>query len=143
MKVKFVILFLFSLFLFACSSSQETAKDEEEKEEPEIYIFDDVTDVEDDSVETVEEEIEFSEPVQNQEIKYYVQVGAFTTRDRAESFVNENMNKISYPMDISYSEDVQLYVVQLPPFNTRAEAENVRNELWKMETFNDAFILTK
>lgn len=133
--------FLISLLFAACSSSKEVTQEEPKSEEPEIYVFDDATDVQTDSSEVVEEPVPQPQPIYV--MKYYVQVGAFTSRERADSFVEENRDKITYPMNISYSDDVMLYVVQLPAFDSREQAERVRNELWKMESFNDAFILAK
>ena len=131
------------VLLFGCSASQETTETAQETKEPEVYVFDDVTDVTQDTTEVEplpEPPVNYNTPKTTQ---YYVQVGAFTSRGRAEQFVKENAAKLDYIMDISYSDDVKLHVVQLPPFNTRAEAETVRNRLWQTEVFKDAFILTK
>jgi cell division protein FtsN len=120
------------LFFFGCSSSQETTTNEEE----EIYVFDEVPD------ESISEE--YVPPVQaTKTTKYVVQIGAFTTEEKAETFATESRKILDYQLDIEFSPDVELFVVQLPPFNTRAEAEKVRNTLWKNKKFTDAFILSK
>jgi hypothetical protein len=46
-------------------------------------------------------------------------------------------------MEYFYSDSVKLWVVQLPPFSNREDAETVRNNLWQMKEFKDAFIVTK
>ena len=72
-----------------------------------------------------------------------MQIGAFTTNERANEFADSARKVLRYKIDISYSNSVNLYVVQIvPPFATKAEAEIIRNELWKNEMFRDAWILT-
>ena len=143
------------MLLAACSSTQETTKTDDPSKE-EIYVFDDpVTDVsiETDSTQTKPVEIKQDtlnfvrdEPVEISEnikpVTYYiVQVGAFTTKDKAEVFIRENQKDISYNIEVQYSSKVNLFVVWLPKFTTKEEAENVRNILWQIEKFKDAFIV--
>jgi len=144
MKKKNLILLSLVLIIMisACSSSEETTGSNQEESQPEVYVFDDVTEAED-TTQVATEAIPVEQVTDSNEIKYYVQVGAFTTNERAQQFQKENSSKISYPMNISYSDDVKLFVVQLPPFPNRAEAERVRNELWQISVFKDAFIVTK
>jgi len=144
MKTNLIIILSFTFILFtACSSSEETTTETTQAEtQPEVYVFDDVTEPAD-SIDEVKETILPEPVVEPPAAKYFVQVGAFTTKERAEQFYNENSSKISYPMNISYSDEVKLFVVQLPAFSTREEAEKIRNELWQISTFKDAFIVTK
>ncbi len=146
-KILYIFTFLIILIFSACSSSEETTKESEQSEKPEIYIFDDVTDSQSepaDTSEMVNTPIETIEENNTETgIKFYVQIGAFTTKERADAFVSENSSKVDYPLEISYSENVKLYVVQLPPFTSRSEAEKVRNYYWQSGLFEDAFILTK
>jgi cell division septation protein DedD len=153
MKVmrRFTILIL-SLMLTACSSSSETATDSEDTGAQEVYVFDDVTE---DTVEPAEAgEVEAAAPVSTENTVeepettvgksvdfYIVQLGAFTSEARAQSFMKENKDKIEYEMSMHYSEAVKLYVVQLPPFRSREKAEEVRNALWSTGRYNDAFIV--
>lgn len=141
-KILYILFSISLLLLVGCSSSEETTKQEEESE-PEIYVFDDVAEEIDTSDTEVPEEPVVLEPTDVNQTGYFVQVGAFTSRDRAEQFVNENSTKTNYQLNITYSEGVNLYVVQIPPFSTRAEAEKIRNEFWQSGLFKDAFILTK
>lgn len=144
MKKKIFVLFslIIILLMSACSSSEETTESNQEESQPEVYVFDDITGAED-TTQTVDETVPEEPQVESHLTQYFVQVGAFTTKERAEQFQNENSSKTSYPMNISYSGDVKLFVIQLPPFASRAEAEKVRNELWQTSTFKDAFIVTK
>lgn len=156
MKNFITIISIFNiLFIFACSSSQETTNNGEAGEE-EIYIFDDpVTDVAEesdtvaasevpkDTVNYVRDDFPEVETTSTAPESYFiVQVGAFTTKEKADTFVKENQKEITYPMEVTYSSKVNLFVVWLPKFTSREEAESVRNNLWIKEKFKDAFILT-
>lgn len=142
MKIKFLVLLsVVLLFFSACSSSEETAKDSDSQEEPEIYVFDDVNDFPEDTIATENEEIKTEKLPVDTRAQFFVQVGAFTTKSRADQFVAENRSKTTYPLNIKYSDDVQLYVVQLPSFPTKTDAEKVRDEFWRTGNFKDAFIV--
>lgn len=150
-----VIIIFLSLMLAACASSSETSTDSAESEDSqEVYVFDDMTEETDETESAAEiaatsraqnaEEPEVPESSMEKAVEFYiVQVGAFSTESRANTFVSENKDKISYNMSIHYSDDVKLYVVQLPPFRTREEAEEVRNALWDTGRYNDAFIVPR
>jgi len=142
MKKLFLLFFFANLFLFNACSTVNTTNTAKEPEN-EVYIFDDVS--------NLEEKIE-EEPVSLPQVKetdlivktvYIVQVGAFSTKERAVRFKQENSFELSYELKISYSSRVGLFVVQLPEFETREEAETVRNQLRKKRVFSDAFILDK
>lgn len=126
---------IFGLFFLisACSSSEETVKQQDD-----VYIFDEVPP---DTVQQV-----MQPPVSSPEINvtyYMVQIGAFTTRERAETFQKEALPIIKKELYISYSNDVNLFVVSVVPiFTTREEAEKCRNEIWKNKKYTDAWIVT-
>ncbi|MEN8193780.1 MAG: SPOR domain-containing protein [Bacteroidota bacterium] len=151
MNFKKLIIFSAILFLtLACSSSKDVTKETTDNEH-DVYIFDDVSNVDTTSHEAIEvtvtENIGPSQPPPPTqsiiEESYIVQVGAFSTEGKAEIFVNNSEGKIKYQLTTVYSEKVGLYVVQLPPFKTREEAEKVRNELWEIPKFSDSFIVPK
>lgn len=138
--VKFIVIALaLSLALISCSSSSQTAESSDEAKQ-EIYVFDDV-DVSNSEIDSSSKVEEKTETIKNSDV-FVVQVGAFTTKERAEEFVALKQSETNYPMSISFSSVVNLFVVQLPKFKSRAEAEQVRNELWATKKFEDAFILT-
>lgn len=151
MKSSIFVFILSGLFLAACSSTQQTT--EQKGKEQEIYVFDDANVKQGkDTLKAVEaaaikEETKKEEapPVKEMPVlkgmNFIVQLGAFSTREKADKFVLENKGKITYDMHISYREAVKLFVVQIPPFSTREEAERVRNKLWENPSFKDAFIL--
>jgi cell division protein FtsN len=102
-----------------------------------VYVFDLV------SPDTVKKQVL---PVENTTIQtphYIVQIGAFSTRDKAESFSGIAKIKLNYDMTIKYNDVKELYVVQLsPPFTSRSEAEKVKNDIRQYKEYNDAFIVT-
>lgn len=134
MKLNVVlIIFLSGVLLTSCSPSEETTRTDKE----EVYVFDEVP----------EERIiippQTGEYPVLEETYYVVQIGAFTTKDRAESFAELSRKKILNELSINYSDKVNLYVVQITPFyKSRQEAEIVRDNLKQMEDFNDAWIIT-
>jgi cell division septation protein DedD len=125
-----------TLIFSACSSQKETIK---ETPPEDIYVFDELP--EDDTPVVYEELPPASSGALS---KYYiVQVGAFTTRDKAENFAAEAKAKLKHEVSINYSSEVNLFVVQLEPsFADRKDAEAKRNQLWKLKDFKDAWILT-
>lgn len=140
-------------FSFACTPSKETEVQTEDKE---IYVFDDVEKFDTASVEIKNEtqipetvdslsipENEEAQPVEKSYQKFLIQVGAFTTKERAEIFVSENQNKTDYTLNISFNEQVQLFVVQFQPFESREEAERIKNEIRAVPAFKGAFIVTR
>ncbi len=80
----------------------------------------------------------------NLEVTYYVvQIGAFSTKERAEEFAAESRKKISNKVIVSFDPLLNLYVVQLSThYNSHKDAEDVRNELWKNGEFKDAWIVS-
>jgi len=129
------IFFIIVIFIAGCSATEQTATKEEIPVEEEIYVFDDI---ERDAVELENQIIEATK-----EMSYIVQVGAFSSKDKAEQFVKENQSKILQQMSIIFKEDINLFAVQLPALETKDEAETLRNKLWQIPVFNDAFIITQ
>jgi len=148
MKIIFSIMFYLSiLFWAACASSEQT---QITKKEPDVYVFDDIKKDEvklTDSLMNVPpvQEVK-AEPLKTQQAsllkKFVVQLGAFTSKEKAEKFISENKNKTDLLMSIVYRDQVKLFAIQIPPYETKEEAEKVRNSLWQIPSFKDAFILT-
>ena len=147
-SINYLLIFL-STLLFACSSSEETTKQSERKE-PDVYIFDDIQPDEVNLSDTTKnvpavQEVK-SEPVKSEQPisgkRFIIQLGAFTSQERAQAFINENKNKTELVMSIIYREEIKLFAVQLPPFTTKEEAEKARDNLWQIPSFRDAFIIS-
>lgn len=130
--------FIYSLLIIgvfhvvSCSSTNLTNDDEKQ-----IYIFDEVP------VEKTIDAPKTGEYPNTGSSYYVVQIGAFTTENKANEFADLSKQKTNYKYSIVYSGNLKLYLVQVIPFfKSRAEAEEVRNNLWKIESFADAWILT-
>lgn len=119
------------ILFFSCTPAEETTKKEE------VYVFDEVP------VENTITPPPTGEYPALTETYFVVQIGAFTTKDRAENFAESSRKKVLNEISISYSETVNLYVVQIVPFyRSRQEAEMVRDNLRRITDFNDAWIVT-
>jgi cell division protein FtsN len=133
-KLLVLVIAGFSFYLAGCGSSQETQSTDTGKDS--VYVFDSVPDTE-------AEEIPALEYPDMGMTYYVVQIGAFTTKDRAQRFAEESKQLLPFDVKTSFSRQNNLYVVQLSHYYTsRQEAESVRNDLWQKEKFKDAWILT-
>ena len=128
--ISWIILLL--LFLAGCSSSEETT---EKKEYDSTYVFDEVPE---------SDIITFDTPeTKDSDVLYVIQIGAFTTKEKADEFANQSKAIIGKNVKVSFSQRVNLYVVHIdPPYKSKAEAESVRNSLWQLNGFQDAWIVT-
>lgn len=152
-KVIYFVTSFLIIFYYGCSSSQETASGDSEKQ-PDIYVFDDVDKV--DSVST--DSVSLNQvPIKNDSSKvqiaesktestksefYTVQIGAFSTYERAQTFMKENQPKTSYKFNSFYNDQTKLFVVRTDEYATREEAEKIRNFLWQFSSMKGAFIIT-
>jgi len=128
--ISFFILLFFSLVFISCSSSEEVGKEKEKEDE--IYIFDEVPS---------EDSYKFEKPDINAKSHYVIQIGAFSTRERAEMFAEKSRKDLNREIDIIYNDDVNLFVVRLEEiFSSKIKAERVRANLWQIEEYNDAWI---
>ena len=121
---------------YTCNPNDEQQLDsiykKQSEKEDEIYIFDEVPQ---------EDSYTFEKPVNKVKLIYMIQIGAFSTRERAELFAEKSHRDLNRGIDISYNNDVNLFVVRLEEmFNSKVEAERVRANLWQMEEYNDAWI---
>lgn len=135
-KLFFLLISFSFLLITGCSSSDEQAKDENEIQKEE-YVFDAS------GIDTTATPVEVQKdvPVTQPEKKFIVQIGAFTTKEQADKNAATAKKKLSKEIVVSFSDEFKLFVVQLLPFATKAEAESVRNKLWKTKDFKDAFIV--
>ncbi len=116
------------------SESDNSTKDES------VYIFDDISVK--DSTENIAENIAEDIPEPTKKIEMYiVQVGAFSTLDKAKAFVSRVADKTDYELIIHLRSSDNLHVVQLSPFRTKEKAEKVRDELRKISGLEGTFIV--
>lgn len=133
MKKFFLILSLlvFVNLIISCTASLQSSEGER------IYVFD-----EQNNQEKIDVKQDGEYPNIN-ETYYVVQIGAFTTKERAENFAESSRKKIDKEVIITYSENNNLYLVQISPFfRSRQEAELIRDELKVMDEFKDVWIVT-
>ncbi len=133
MRLYFYSLSLIILILsfVGCTSSQQSAGEDK------VYVFDEIP------KENTIEAPKTGEYPNLSETYYVVQIGAFTTKDRADQFAAMSRTKIKNDINITYSDAVKLYVVQINPFyKSKKEAELVRDEIRQIPDFNDAWIVT-
>lgn len=153
MTLRRLVVFSPLIFLTACISAEHSTE-QLEKKEPEVYVFDDFKNNDEiklDSVTTNTPSIEkFSVPQKTDTVpsnsfnmikKYTIQLGAFTTKERADAFIKENQDKTSLIMKIYFNANTKLFSVQVPPFKTKEEADIIRDNLRKFPVFKDSFTL--
>jgi cell division septation protein DedD len=130
--IRSLLIVLTYFFISACTTSQQTSDDEKQ-----IYIFDEVPE------EKTIEAPKTGEYPALKEAYYVVQTGAYTTEEKAQAFAELSRSKTNYKFSVVYGETTKLYLVQVIPFfKSRTEAEEVRNNLWKLQEFVDAWIVT-
>ena len=130
--IRSLLIVLTYFLIAACTTSQQTSDDENQ-----IYIFDEVPE------EKTIEAPKTGEYPTLKEAYYVVQTGAYTTEEKAEAFAELSRTKTNYKFSVIYGETTKLYLVQVIPFfKSRTEAEEVRNNLWKLQEFVDAWIVT-
>jgi len=131
------LFFLLSLLIFsACSTTEETTK----QSTHEVYVFDD-TSAKNVITETPSPASIKETAKTNKSMTFIVQLAALSTEDRADKYLEENKNLLNYELIKKFNDKTKYFVIQLPAFKTREEAEAVRNELWKIDKFKDAFIV--
>jgi cell division septation protein DedD len=132
-KYFIIVSILLSLRLFiGCTASQQNTDNEKQ-----IYIFDEVPE------EKTIEPTKTGEYPNTTSSYYVVQIGAYSNEEKAQAFAEIGRTKTNYKCSVVYSESLKLHLVQVIPFfKSRAEAEEVRNNLWKLPEFVDAWIVT-
>lgn len=131
-KTYFTLLVALMSIFFSCTALKNT--DDNEKQ---VYIFDEVPE------EKTIEAPKTGEFPDTDSAYYVVQIGAYTTEDKAESFAETGRKKTNYKCSVVYSDNLKLYLVQIIPFfKSREEAEKVRNNLKLLPEFEDAWIIT-
>jgi len=131
MILKFFTFGVIILLSVSCSSSKQTT--DEESDDSGVYIFDEVPSGDSFQIDNEEYDLNFN---------FFVQIGAFTTKASAEEFAEESAITLKKELKIKYNSISNLYTVRLVElFNSRIEAEKIRNELWQDDKFKDAWIV--
>ena len=131
MILKIFTLGVLILFSVSCSSSKQNT--DEKSADNGVYVFDEVP---------AEDAYQFYKSEEKINYVYFIQIGAFSSLKSAETFATKSTKTLNEELDVKFSERTKLYVVTInKKFSNRLEAEKVRNELWRNELFNDAWIL--
>ncbi|MHB8580921.1 MAG: SPOR domain-containing protein [Ignavibacteriaceae bacterium] len=138
-------LILLSILISACSSTQQTTQTKTEPKDS-LYVFDKVP-VDTTKPVILSKETATAEESQNTEnihTPYYlVQIGAFTTKDRAQEFVDKTQSLLNQQVKITLNPDVNLFVVRLAKiYTSHDEAEKIKDDLRQQEAFKDAWVVT-
>ena len=151
MKIKLFLctaVAVISLLFQACSSMQQTSGRDEQKnssseKKDSLYVFDEAPAPVKDTVKNAG--LQPKKELQNTGVtSYLIQIGAYTSKERADEFADLSRKKIQDEITISFKSDVNLYVVQLAEhFTSHEEAEKERNILWKIPEFKDAWIVSE
>lgn len=129
-----ILSIILSIIFTSCSSSQETAKEVKDTKEEEVYVFDEIP---------PEDTFKLESPVQQTYETYVVQIGAFSTLERAKEFAEQSRAKLNKDIKVEFNSKKNLYVVWIhPPYEQRSMAEAYRNNLWMDADYKDAWIVT-
>lgn len=145
------VLFVPLMFLLACISAEQTT-DDAVKKTPDVYVFDDIKKIDEPKPDSAKTEVANAE-IKNVKAKvdtvattftafekrFTVQLGAFTTKERADLFIKENQSKTSLPLLIQFNAKTKLFAVQVPPYKTKDEADIIRDNLRKFSVFSGSF----
>ena len=155
-KSYYLLSILLALVFASCSTSQKATENNAKNEatpneqtnklsgKDSLYIFDQVPPTQPAKVQNQQEQKQQVELHNTTATFYIIQLGAFTTKDRADEFAAKNKNKVRDELNIVFNPNVNLYVVQLGThFTSHDDAEKVRNELWNDKEFKDAWIVTE
>jgi len=129
---KSFLIFCLISFILSCSSSQET-KTEKTEEKDTTFVFDEIPS---------EDLFKLETPTQKSVEQYVIQIGAFSTFERAKDFADQSWTKLNKEIKVEYKEAKKLYVVWIyPPFTDKISAENFRNKIQRGGEFSDAWIV--
>lgn len=149
-KVLWYLPLLAIVFIFGCSSTETTDNSQTTKikERPGIdslYVFDqaapDTSNKNLEIIPVLEKNTVDAENLSTQN-KYTVQVGAFSTLEKADFFASEARTRIKKELSVTFNEQIKLFVVQIiPAFPSKSDAETLKIELRKMKGFEDAWVV--
>lgn len=127
-QIKFLLILL--ILFFSCSTSEKTT--DRQEQEGDSYVFDEIP---------PEDVFTIQSPKEKETEKFIIQIGAFSSEDRAESFAQISEEKLNRSIKVVYDQKVRLFLVQIhPTYESRKEAELMRDTLWKLEEYSDAWI---
>lgn len=119
-------------FLNSCSSSSEDIQIKKQETDS-LYVFDEIP---------KEDAIKFQSPIIFKPIDHYVvQVGAFSSEERAAEFAEFSRQKLNREIRVEYDEIKKLFLVQVyPPYKNKSEALLFRNDIGVYPEYRDAWV---
>jgi len=141
MKKLIGLIFSLVVILVLSSCSNKDVTKEETPKKDSTYVFDQVPV---DSVKKLMTPADgLSTGVVVPATKYTVQMGAFTTKEKADAFTAVAKKKLNLDMTIKFSSEVNLFVVQVnPPYSTKSEAEKEKDNIKQVQEYKDAWVVT-
>ncbi len=138
-KLAGLIFPLVVILLLSSCSSKEVTKDEKTQKDS-TYVFDQVP------VDSVKKVMTPTDGLTNAvvlETKYTVQMGAFSTQEKADAFTVAAKKKLNLDMTIKFSNEKNLFIVQItPPYSTKMEADKERDNIKQFQEYKDVWTVT-
>ena len=135
MKISFciIVISVAVYILTSCSTSSNEIRTTK-KVIDSTYVFDEVP---------PENIYKFDTEEKNPDTIYIIQIGAFSTLERAKEFSEFSRTKLKKDIKVEFKENKKLYVVQIYPYyNDKKKAETYRRELINYKEYKDAWIAT-
>lgn len=125
-------IFLFFKFI-SCSSTQEYSPTKKQGTDS-SYIFDELP---------PEDFITIETPKPKYDEVYTVQIGAYSSFERAKEFAELSRLKLNREIRVSLNPKNNLYVIHIhPPFNTKQDAIDYCFKIRNFSEYRDAWIVT-
>ncbi len=132
-------------FLYGCSSSAIEKKAVDKPAKDSVMVFEESapdTLNKNSEIRAVLEKNNRAKESAASSFKFSIQLGAFSTLEKADNFAIEAKKKSKKELSVAFNEAVKLFVVQVvPAFENRADADALRDHLWKIKEFKDAWIV--
>ncbi len=130
----------FVMLAFFAGCSSQTAENSQDKVQQKPVVDSVKVAAVSDTVAVEEKSDSLETPVGK---KFTVQIGAFTTIDKANALSAEAGKVFQKNFVVSYNDLVKLYVVRsIPLFDTKLEAEALKAEVQKIKGYEDAWVVT-
>lgn len=171
--MKNLLIITIALLFSACSIFQPSETKEEitkdDKNVDEVYVFDEVSETEDNSDKIKELEKDINNTLNNEKEEtvvevdafgettktvtesnsyaegesFFLQLGAFSSLKNAEQYVGQVNTQVPFVLSIIYNSQTSLYTVRSSKYPTKEEVEVIRDDFWSKGLFKDAFIVTE
>ena len=140
MKNVFLLVVSFVMMAYFIGCSSQSAENSQDKVSPKAAVDTVAASVAQDTAKSVEKEDSNSVTVGK---KFTVQVGAFTTIDKANALATDAGKIFQKQFLVSFNDQIKLYVVRsIPLFDNKVDADSFKAEVQKIKGFEDAWVVT-